>query len=69
MGQISPKPEPDATSAITRSMVETRPSVHGPYLDGFDSFSVSERAATIGRNPRTGEQIQIAASKQSSPLP
>jgi len=33
-------------------------------LVGFGTFSVSERAATTGRNPRTGETIQIAASKQ-----
>lgn len=31
---------------------------------GFGTFVVSERAATEGRNPRTGEKIQIAASKQ-----
>lgn len=30
---------------------------------GFGNFSVSERAATTGRNPRTGEAIQIKASK------
>ena len=33
-------------------------------LVGFGTFSVSHRAATEGRNPRTGEKIQIAASKQ-----
>ena len=32
-------------------------------LVGFDTFSVSERAARSGRNPRTGETIQIAAAK------
>lgn len=32
-------------------------------LIGFGSFSVSQRAATTGRNPRTGEAIKIAASK------
>ena len=31
---------------------------------GFGTFSVAARAATTGRNPRTGEAIQIAASKQ-----
>ena len=31
---------------------------------GFGTFSVASRAATTGRNPRTGEAIQIAASKQ-----
>lgn len=33
-------------------------------LVGFGSFSVAQRAASQGRNPRTGETIQIAASKQ-----
>lgn len=31
---------------------------------GFGTFSVSNRAATTGRNPRTGEAISIPASKQ-----
>ena len=30
-------------------------------LVGFGTFSVSERAARTGRNPQTGEAIQIAA--------
>lgn len=33
-------------------------------LVGFGTFAVSERAASEGRNPRTGETIQIPASKQ-----
>jgi len=33
-------------------------------LVGFGTFTVSNRAATEGRNPRTGETIQIPASKQ-----
>lgn len=33
-------------------------------LVGFGTFSVAERKASEGRNPRTGETIQIAASKQ-----
>ena len=33
-------------------------------LVGFGTFNVSNRAATQGRNPRTGEAIQIPASKQ-----
>jgi len=32
-------------------------------LVGFGTFSVRERAARTGRNPRTGENIKIAASK------
>ena len=30
---------------------------------GFGNFSVAKRAASLGRNPRTGETIKIAASK------
>jgi DNA-binding protein HU-beta len=32
-------------------------------LPGFGTFEVRERAARTGRNPQTGEEIQIAASK------
>ncbi len=31
-------------------------------LVGFGTFSVSARAASVGRNPRTGEALQIPAS-------
>jgi len=31
---------------------------------GFGTFSVANRKATTGRNPRTGESIQIPASRQ-----
>ncbi|MDG5494509.1 DNA-binding protein HU [Niveispirillum sp. SYP-B3756] len=33
-------------------------------LVGFGTFAVAERAASEGRNPRTGEKIAISASKQ-----
>ncbi len=33
-------------------------------LVGFGTFTVAKRAATTGRNPRTGEPIKIPASKQ-----
>jgi DNA-binding protein HU-beta len=32
-------------------------------LIGFGSFSTGQRAARVGRNPSTGEAIQIAAAK------
>jgi len=34
-------------------------------LVGFGTLSVAERKATTGRNPRTGEVIQIKARKQA----
>ena len=33
---------------------------------GFGAFEVKERAARTARNPRTGEEIEIAASKAVS---
>ena len=33
-------------------------------LVGFGTFAVASRAASQGRNPRTGETINIPASKQ-----
>ena len=30
---------------------------------GFGQFSITDRAARTGRNPRTGEEIAIAASR------
>ncbi|XKG30648.1 DNA-binding protein HU-beta [Idiomarina seosinensis] len=35
-------------------------------LVGFGTFSVRERSARTGRNPQTGETIQIAAAKVPS---
>ena len=32
-------------------------------LSGFGKFAISERSARQGRNPQTGETIQIAATK------
>jgi len=50
----------DATiSAITESLTNAEPVT----LIGFGTFEVRDRAARTGRNPRTGEKIQIKASK------
>ena len=32
-------------------------------LVGFGTFSVSKRAARVGRNPQTGKEIKLAAKK------
>ena len=33
---------------------------------GFGTFKLTNRAARVGRNPKTGEEIQIKASKTPS---
>ena len=38
-------------------------------LSGFGIFKVTARAAREGRNPRTGETIQIKASKKAKFVP
>lgn len=52
----------DAFISSVKSALKSNDDVR---LVGFGTFSVSERAATTGRNPRTGEVIQIKASKQA----
>jgi DNA-binding protein HU-beta len=52
-----------AVDATFEAISNTLKSGDEVRLIGFGSFSVSHRAATEGRNPRTGEKIQIAASK------
>lgn len=47
----------DAVSAALKKGDEVR-------IIGFGTFAVSKRQATEGRNPRTGDVIKIAASKQ-----
>ena len=56
----------DATKAIESAIdaiVGALKSGDDVRLLGFGNFSVSERKAGEGRNPRTGETIKIAASK------
>jgi len=46
----------DAISGALKSGDEVK-------LAGFGTFSVAHRAASTGRNPKTGEPIKIAATK------
>ena len=54
-----------ALEAFLGSVTSTLASGGSVKITGFGTFSVSNRAATTGRNPRTGEAIQIAASKNA----
>ncbi len=53
-----------AVDSVFESITDTLIQGDEIRLVGFGTFSVSERAASQGRNPRTGEAIQIPASKQ-----
>jgi len=55
-----------SVSAVLQSITDALKNGDQVSLVGFGSFSVKERAARQGRNPQTGETIQIKASKQPS---
>ena len=48
-----------AGDAITQALVQGEKV----QLVGFGSFEVKDRAARVGRNPKTGEEIHIAQGK------
>jgi DNA-binding protein HU-beta len=52
-----------ATNAVLDNIIGTLAKGDQVTLIGFGTFSVRERAARTGRNPQTGEAIQIKASK------
>jgi len=52
-----------ATDAVLDSIISTLGNGDQVTLVGFGTFSVRDRAARAGRNPQTGETIQIKASK------
>ena len=52
-----------ALEATVDSITEALQAGDQVALVGFGTFQVKERAARSGRNPQTGETIQIKASK------
>jgi DNA-binding protein HU-beta len=52
-----------AIDATVEAITKTLAKGDSISLIGFGSFSISHRAARQGRNPRTGETIQIKAAK------
>ncbi len=54
-----------AVDAVFESIADSLKSGQEIRLVGFGTFSVAHRRASQGRNPRTGEPIQIPASRQA----
>ncbi|MBF0461890.1 MAG: HU family DNA-binding protein [Magnetococcales bacterium] len=52
-----------AIDAIVGTIQDTLAAGNEVALIGFGSFSVTDKPARTGRNPRTGEAIQIAATR------
>jgi DNA-binding protein HU-beta len=53
----------DAVNTVLEAIAGGIKKTKKVQLIGFGTFSVKKRAARMGRNPKTGESMKIAASK------
>ena len=60
---LSKKDVTKAVDAVFDAISEALQNGDKVQLVGFGNFEVRERAARKGRNPQTGKEIEIAASK------
>ena len=60
---LSKKDAGTAVDAVINSIEKALQSGEEVNFTGFGKFHVAERGAREGRNPRTGETMQIAATK------
>jgi DNA-binding protein HU-beta len=60
---LSKKDAGEAVEAFLETVEDALKRGSDVSFSGFGKFSVSERGAREGRNPATGEKIQIAASR------
>ena len=60
---LSKKDAADAVDAFLDTVEDALKRGSEVTFSGFGKFSVSDRSAREGRNPATGERIQIAASR------
>jgi len=61
--ELTKKDATKAVDAVFASISESLQSGDKVQVIGFGNFEVRERAARKGRNPQTGEEIDIPASK------
>ena len=61
--ELTKKDAEKAVSAVFSSIEEALAKGEKVQLVGFGTFEVRERKARTGRNPQTGEEIQIPAAK------
>jgi DNA-binding protein HU-beta len=61
-GELSNAAAGRVLDALLESIVKSVTKGESVVLTGFGSFEATKRAARQGRNPQTGETIQIAAA-------
>lgn len=60
---LTKKDAEKAVNAVTEAVKEALVNGEKVQLIGFGTFEVRERAARKGRNPQSGDEIEIAAAK------
>jgi len=58
-GQLTHRDAEAAVKTILDTMSDALTRGHRIEIRGFGSFSINRRAPRMGRNPRTGESVQI----------
>lgn len=53
----------NALNAFVSTVSKSLKKGDSVQLIGFGTFSISKRAARVGRNPQTGKELKIAAKK------
>ena len=61
--ELTKKDSEKALAAFIETVEEQLQKGEKIQLVGFGTFEVAERAARTGKNPQTGKEIKIAASK------
>ncbi|CAM4240808.1 MULTISPECIES: HU family DNA-binding protein [Bacillus] len=61
--ELTQKDAAAATQAVLDAITNALANEEKVQILGFGTFEVRERSARTGRNPQTGEAMQIAASK------
>lgn len=61
--EVTKKDAEKAVNAVFASISDALAAGDKVQLVGFGTFEVKERAARVGRNPQTGETIDITAAK------
>ncbi|EOO11705.1 HU family DNA-binding protein [Bacillus cereus] len=61
--ELTQKEAAAATQAVLNAITNALANEDKVQILGFGTFEVRERSARTGRNPQTGEEMQIAASK------
>ena len=62
--QLTKKDAEKVVNAVFGAVTEAVAKGEKVQIVGFGTFELRERAERVGRNPRTGEEMTIAASKQ-----